>query len=102
MQWQYQWLVRHDFLKQICQPDIYNAVVENGQCTIDWNTDGFSIPVEFSQAAFRFGHSMVRPDYTLNEVTQEVPIFSNKVPDDPQKLADLRGFRQRPAHTQIE
>ena len=32
---------------------------------IDWQTDGFSIPVEFSQAAFRFGHSMVRPAYFL-------------------------------------
>ena len=33
------------------------------------------MPVEFSVAAYRFGHSMVRPRYQLNEAI-EAPIFS--------------------------
>lgn len=64
--WQYQWLVRHDFLLTICDRDVYNDIIENHRCLIDWSAHGFSIPVEFSQAAFRFGHSLVRDSYILN------------------------------------
>lgn len=64
VRWQYQWLVCHDFLKNLCQAGVYTTVVEYGNCQIDWSGH-FSIPVEFSQAAFRFGHSMVRDKYLL-------------------------------------
>jgi len=64
LQWQYQWLVSHDFLKKICQCSVYDKVIKRGDRTIDWS-GWFSIPVEFSQAAFRFGHSMVRAEYSL-------------------------------------
>ena len=65
VRWQYQWLVREDYLFRICSAQIFREVIGNGNRMIDWQTDGFSIPVEFSQAAFRFGHSMVRPAYIL-------------------------------------
>jgi hypothetical protein len=68
VQWQYQWLVCHDFLKKICQCDVYDQVVRHGNRAIDWS-GRFSIPVEFSQAVFRFGHSMVRADYSLGHGT---------------------------------
>jgi hypothetical protein len=64
VRWQYQWLVRHDFLKQICKPKVYENVI-NGHRSIHWHGE-FSIPIEFSQAAFRFGHSLVRHIYVLN------------------------------------
>ena len=64
VRWQYQWLVRHDFLKQISKPKVHQNVI-NGHRSINWHGD-FSIPVEFSQAAFRFGHSLVRNIYVLN------------------------------------
>ena len=73
VRWQYQWLVRHDFLKTICNDTVYRDVIEKGQRTVDWSK-GFSIPVEFSQAAFRFGHSMVRFEYNLNAITRHVPL----------------------------
>lgn len=65
VRWQYQWLVRHDFLRTICHPEVYRDVIENGCRLLDWQ-GLFSIPVEFSQAAFRFGHSLVRDSYVLN------------------------------------
>jgi hypothetical protein len=63
---QYQWLVRHDFLKRLCDPNIYDEIVCNADPRFDWGYH-FTVPVEFAQAAFRFGHSMVRGRYRLGE-----------------------------------
>ena len=77
VRWQYQWLVRNDFLKVVCKPSIYQEVMA-GRYLIDWDRDAFSIPVEFAQAAFRFGHSMVRARYILNpDVSGELRMLAN-------------------------
>src|SRR5439155_10733470 len=52
------------------------------------------MPVEFSVAAYRFGHSMVRPSYTINQVVPELPIFSGR--RNPAPLEDFHGFRRLP------
>ena len=52
-------------------------------------------PVEFSVAAFRFGHSQVRSAYALNDQTGRIPVFSLTAPD-------LRGGRPLPAGRQID
>ena len=52
------------------------------------------MPVEFSGAAYRFGHSMVRNSYQTNDPHRGfrnfAPIFDNTGGVDPD---DLRGFR---------
>ena len=61
------------------------------------------MPVEFSVAAYRFGHSMVRPSYQINDVIQtpvapdafRIPLFSHE-PADPHRLTSLAGFRPLP------
>ena len=53
------------------------------------------MPLEFSVAAYRFGHSMVRPIYRLNQNLDRLPIFSLDG-------NDLRGFRPFPADHAID
>lgn len=64
----YQWIVLHDFLARVCDKGVHKEIV------IDVKSDHFTatpaeipaMPLEFSVAAFRFGHTMVRQEYEWN------------------------------------
>jgi hypothetical protein len=67
----YQWLIRHDYLPRICDPSVVNDVFTNGRKLVEPGATPDSVPtmpVEFSVAAFRLGHSMVRPTYNWNRI----------------------------------
>jgi hypothetical protein len=49
------------------------------------------IPIEFSLAAFRFGHSQIRPRYRINALSTHIPIFERNEPASGNRLKDLRG-----------
>jgi hypothetical protein len=63
--WHYQWIVVHDFVKRIVDPAVLDDVLVNGRKFYHFGLDPF-IPVEFSSAAYRLGHSMVRSEYDHN------------------------------------
>ena len=65
MRWHYQWLVVHEFLPGPVGQAAGRGRLCNGRKHYIWRNDPF-IPVEFSVAAYRFGHSQVRPSYRAN------------------------------------
>lgn len=85
VRWHYQWVVVHDFLPRIVSPAVLDALRTHGRFDrhklefYHWKNEPF-MPVEFSVAAYRLGHSMIRPGYRLNDDDATLlPIFP--VPD---------------------
>jgi hypothetical protein len=61
----YQWLVVNDFLKTIALPGVVDRVLLGGPKHYKPSGEPF-MPLEFSVAAYRFGHTMVRAAYDYN------------------------------------
>jgi hypothetical protein len=78
----YQYVVLNDFLPRVVHSSVLNALKSGNQYDqhklkfFHWKHEPF-MPVEFSVAAYRFGHSMIRPDYRLNDSVL-LPIFPIK------------------------
>ncbi|MFE0454027.1 heme peroxidase family protein [Streptomyces sp. NPDC058914] len=67
----YQWMLVHDFLPRIVDPAVVTDVFTNGRKVFErapGEHDRPTMPIEFSVAAYRLGHSMVRARYNWNRI----------------------------------
>lgn len=64
--WHYQWLLVNEHLPQVVGQEMVDDVLKHGNRYYrPASREGF-MPIEFGGAAYRFGHSMVRPSYRAN------------------------------------
>jgi hypothetical protein len=64
--WHYQWLLVNEHLPQIAGQAVVNHTLRRGNCYYRPRPGEAFMPIEFGGAAYRFGHSMVRPSYRAN------------------------------------
>ena len=103
-QWHYQWLIVNDYLPRIVGKEVVDSIIKRvgtGPITYAGKfykavpVDKPYMPIEYSGAAYRFGHSMIRAEYEVQDA-HTVPIFA------PEGYADLRGSRQIPSDLWID
>lgn len=105
VRWHFQWLIVHEFLPRVVGDDVVRRFLPDpAKPTVKRefykpkDPTRPMMPVEYSVAAYRFGHSMVRAAYLVNivdGVNTVAPTFG-------QEGADLRGSRPLPARVRID
>ena len=95
----YQYVLLNDFLPRIVHSSVITALKTNGKYDhtklkfFHWKNEPF-MPVEFSVACYRLGHSMIRPGYRLNDDDSTLlPIFLTPDAAAAGFKDDLTGFR---------
>lgn len=83
--WHYQWIVVHEFLPLSVGEEMVQRILREGHLIYAFQGQPF-IPVEFADAAYRFGHPQIRGTYQLNDRAGGLAIFP-----------DLAGTRPVPA-----
>lgn len=80
----YQWLVLHDLLEAFVEDKVLKSVRDHfkaGTLPKPFTKDSPVMPLEFSVAAYRFGHATVQPEYALNDHTPAFPLFELMRPE---------------------
>jgi hypothetical protein len=96
----YQWLVLNDFLPTIIGEATAKAIKAELPHLKFFKPGRYGgiMPVEFSVAAYRFGHSMIRPIYRLNTNLERLVIFR----PDGTPGNSLVGFHEFPSNWSID
>jgi hypothetical protein len=89
--WHYQWVLLHDFLPRLTGDALAGELLAGGARHYRPEPGGGWIPLEFADAAYRYGHSQIRERYQVNRHAEPVPL-----------LPDLLGFRPVPAVLQVD
>ena len=90
LRWHYQGVILNEFLPLLVGQALVDQVLQQGPRWFRPAHGGF-IPLEFADAAYRYGHSQIRHRYRLNSQTNPVPLFP-----------DLLGFRTIPRERNVD
>lgn len=74
LRWHYQWIVVNEFLPSLVGETLVEQVLREGARWFRPRHGAF-IPLEFADAAYRYGHSQIRHRYLVNLQTDPVPLF---------------------------
>jgi hypothetical protein len=89
--WHYQWIAVHDFLPRLVGAALVEQVLaEGGRWFAPAPLEAY-IPLEFADAAYRYGHGQIRHTYRLVDGGPMVPLFP-----------DLVGFGPVPADRRLD
>jgi len=89
--WHYQWAIVHDFLPRLVGASLVDQVLAGGGRWFAPNRGDAYIPLEFADAAYRYGHGQIRHAYRLVDGGAAVPLFP-----------DLVGFGPLPADRRLD
>jgi Animal haem peroxidase len=84
--WHYQWVLLRDFLPRLVGAELAGELLAGGPRHFRPPPGAAWIPLEFADAAYRYGHGQIRDRYRLNRDAAPLPLFP-----------DLLGFRPVPA-----
>jgi hypothetical protein len=90
MVWHYQWIILNEFLPVVVGQSVVDSILAEGARWFQPGDNVF-IPLEFADAAYRFGHCQIRQRYQLNDASTPLPVFP-----------DLLGFRPVPRKHRID
>jgi hypothetical protein len=88
--WSYHWVVVHEFLPALVGQALVDQLLAKGPQDYRPNPEPF-IPLEFADAAYRYGHCQIRRLYQVNRLSTPLPLFP-----------DLLGFRAVPHERRVE
>lgn len=77
--WHYQWVVLHEFLPLTCGEELVRDILSNGRRFYRPRGGRAYIPVEFSVAAYRYGHSQLPDLLSINDNSGQVQFFGKEL-----------------------
>jgi hypothetical protein len=89
--WHHQWIVVRDFLPRLVGQSLVDEVLTDGGRWFAPASQEAYIPLEFADAAYRYGHGQIRHLYRLVDSGPAVPLFP-----------DLVGFGPVPANRRLD
>jgi hypothetical protein len=89
--WHYQWIAVRDFLTRLAGTSLVKQVLTEGGRWFAPPPQQAYIPLEFADAAYRYGHGQIRHTYRLVDDGPAVPLFP-----------DLIGFGPLPADRRLD
>jgi Animal haem peroxidase len=78
LSWHYQWLIVNDFLPGAVGRELVDELLDDGPRYYQPRPEPF-IPVEFADAAYRYGHSQIRQLYQLQPGRPARPLFPDLI-----------------------